>query len=483
VNGNVALTLRLYNVSAGGAILYADSNTVAVSDGLYATLIGDNTISGTLDGAFTNSQVWLEAVVNGTVLTPREQMVAVPFARMVNGLQVQRTNNIALNPVVGSNVVEGSSVFSAIGGGRMNIIRSGVEGAVIAGGVSNIIGTSSDNATIGGGHRNLVSLDSTNSVVSGGRYNFIFSPNTVIGGGGSNLVRAGANFSAILGGGFNTINASSVFATVSGGASNTIDENAIHATIGGGRQNTIEHDTGSSTISGGRSNLIEQGGYYAAIGGGRDNVIGPTSRNATVSGGWMNKIQTNATYGAIAGGFNNRIESDASFSTILGGFSNSVGRFATNAMAAGRKAQALHRGTFVWADYDGGPFASTDTDQFLVRAAGGVGINTNAPQATLDVNGSVRVGGGSVFDRIVEGTTVLGPGTNTMSYAVTFPKAFASSPKVIATPRNDPSFNVPDTFCVTIRSISTTGFVLNVHRVDSAGGWAQQLRLDWIAWD
>ncbi|NBB70264.1 MAG: hypothetical protein GVY33_08050 [Alphaproteobacteria bacterium] len=45
-------------------------------------------------------------------------------------------------------------------------------------------------------------------------------------------------------------------------------------------------------------------------------------------------------------------------------------------------------GTFVWADSENAVFESTGTDQFLVRAAGGVGIGTNSPTAPLSVRGA-----------------------------------------------------------------------------------------------
>jgi len=60
-------------------------------------------------------------------------------------------------------------------------------------------------------------------------------------------------------------------------------------------------------------------------------------------------------------------------------------------MASGAQAKADHRGTFVWADSTFLDFASTAADQFLIRAAGGVGIGTNAPGAPLHVKGTTQV--------------------------------------------------------------------------------------------
>jgi Chaperone of endosialidase len=85
VNGNVGLALRLYNVASGGSILFEDSNTVAVVDGLYSTFIGDdvNTELASyqpLTAVLTNTAVYVEPEVNGTVLSPRERVVSVAYA-------------------------------------------------------------------------------------------------------------------------------------------------------------------------------------------------------------------------------------------------------------------------------------------------------------------------------------------------------------------------------------------------------------------
>jgi hypothetical protein len=84
--------------------------------------------------------------------------------------------------------------------------------------------------------------------------------------------------------------------------------------------------------------------------------------------------------------------------TASGAGATSLGQSTTaagfNSLAAGTLARANHDGSFVWADYNYVDFASTATNQFLIRAAGGVGINTNNPNgAALAVNGNVTVNG------------------------------------------------------------------------------------------
>jgi hypothetical protein len=57
----------------------------------------------------------------------------------------------------------------------------------------------------------------------------------------------------------------------------------------------------------------------------------------------------------------------------------------------------VHTSAFVWADSQNAPFSSTGSDQFLIRAQGGVGINTNNPNgAGLNVNGTI-VANGTVY--------------------------------------------------------------------------------------
>jgi hypothetical protein len=71
-------------------------------------------------------------------------------------------------------------------------------------------------------------------------------------------------------------------------------------------------------------------------------------------------------------------------------------------MAAGRRAKANHAGSFVWADQTDADFTSTGADQFLIRAEGGVGIGTNAPEAPLHImNGSAGTYTASASSTIV----------------------------------------------------------------------------------
>ena len=117
----------------------------------------------------------------------------------------------------------------------------------------------------------------------------------------------------------------------------------------------------------------------------------------TVDGGYANSVA--GDYSVVAGGLRNI--GTGSDSVVPGGVDNSASRISS--FAVGRQAKANHNGTFVWADsLSFTDFSSTDDDQFLIRARGGVSIGHNAPDAPLHVVGGTDVNLAS------GGTLVLG---------------------------------------------------------------------------
>ena len=53
---------------------------MTIIDGLYSTYIGDDTVSGSISNALAADSVYLEITINGQTLSPREQLVSVPYA-------------------------------------------------------------------------------------------------------------------------------------------------------------------------------------------------------------------------------------------------------------------------------------------------------------------------------------------------------------------------------------------------------------------
>ena len=106
-----------------------------------------------------------------------------------------------------------------------------------------------------------------------------------------------------------------------------------------------------------------------------------------IGGGSGNTASGNSSF--VGGGVGN--EASGLTSTAIGGVLNEAS--GDQSFAAGVRSKALHDGSFVWADNTAADFETTDEKQFLIRAAGGVGIGTNSPQEQLDVDGNARIDG------------------------------------------------------------------------------------------
>ncbi len=163
------------------------------------------------------------------------------------------------------------------------------------------------------------------------------------------------------------------FSSIVGGVGNQIVA-ALYASILGGFNNFIDGNSAFSTIAGGYSNRIGGTCDSAVIGGGRENAIVGLGLTAVIAGGTRNVIGGGSTAAVIGGGTENSVQTAAAWATIPGGFRNTA---AFRAFAAGSQAKALHTGSFVWSDNQGTDFASTTTNQFNVRASGGVRLNND----------------------------------------------------------------------------------------------------------
>lgn len=322
----------------------------------------------------------------------------------------QRALRLEPNPGEAPNVIGGASV---------NAAASGVLGATIGGGGSSSPGFEATNrveanyGTIGGGAANTIGSLSRNSTISGGRLNTSSGYEAVVGGGAGN-VSSGDN-ATVAGGRGNTSQGEG--ATVAGGANNfsgaqygavgggIFNTNAgSHATVGGGRENLASGY--GAVVGGGEANQANTN--YATVAGGGFNVASGFAATVAGGGGYLDEAEGNSAAGdwsavgggkanqaagefaVVAGGENNQAE--GRYAVVPGGLANRAqGQFS---FAAGENTLAEHDGTFVWADASfSGILRSTAPNQFLVRAAGGVGINTDAPQAALHVAGNVRAEG------------------------------------------------------------------------------------------
>lgn len=321
------------------------STDATISGGAFNT-VASNAWSSTIGGGNQNSAGAPEATVAGGALNS-----ALAFSSTIGGGGGNYSAGIWSTISGGrDNTNEYSAAYSAIGGGRGNVVEADTPEAFIGGGGFNRIGTNSPGSVIGGGTNNIIGPSTLGAAIGGGARNQI----------------GALNWYSFLGGGWN----------------NEIQIEADLSVIGGGLQNIVHSNAEFTVIGGGWDNHIQENATLAAIGGGYFNTIEPGAQYGTIGGGRQNRLKTNALYAAVGGGFDNQIFANASYSMIPGGFANRAAGPAS--FAAGVQANAEHQGAFVWADSQGGNFYSTTSNQFNVRASGGVRFVTGGAGLTVD---------------------------------------------------------------------------------------------------
>ena len=394
------LRLILYNADVGGSqvgpIL---TNSVVVSGGWFTTTLdfGTNLLGG--------ASYWLEIAVrtNGggafTTLSPRQALTPAPAALYAAGAGAAAFASTAASAEVAAGVVTNGVGTASLQDGAVRprkisdgtVVRSlnGLTDTVTLTGGANItvttdVSPSSGNVTISSvmsgwaltgnsgttpGTHFLGTTDNRPvELRANGQRALRLEPAAngtvnVVGGAGINLVADGTRGATIAGGGATSYDGAprttnrveADFGTVGGGYGNTIAALAAGATIMGGTENSVGEGGAAVAIGGGSANTVETDSEYSSIGGGDHNRIGSMTWNATIGGGSQNTIGNEAPYGTIPGGFANRAEGSCS-------------------LAAGTRAQALHRGAFVWNDTSGlgATLASTNDNSWTVRASGGV---------------------------------------------------------------------------------------------------------------
>lgn len=374
--GSYDLQFTLFATNQNGSAIAGPvtNSAVGVTNGLFTTLVN-------FGNAFTGASNWLQMAVstNGAnafaTLTPRQQLTPVPYAIM------------ALNA---SNLL-GTLSASKLSGAYSNSVAM-TNGAnqywgTYKGNGANV--TNVNAVTLNG-------LNSTNLWQSGGNNvaagQFIGSTNSQ-----PVELRTGNTRALRLEPTVNDTNHASLVNVVGGSPFNYVTPGVYGAVIAGGGASNYFGLTGIlasnrigsdlSFVGGGSGNYIaSSNSAYSFVGGGSGNFIASNSAYSFVGGGNQNSIQTNAAGAVLGGGFNNT--NGGAYAVVPGGLGNYAD--GVYSFAAGQQAQALHQGAFVWADSQNTNFSSTTNDQFLVRAQGGVGINTNNPAgAALNVNGKL----------------------------------------------------------------------------------------------
>lgn len=84
MNGNVSVQIAIYTNETGGAWVYNQNiGTVPITNGVYSFNFGSNTLVTVL----SNPECWLSVTVDGNILTPRQRLVAVPYAVVAGTVQ------------------------------------------------------------------------------------------------------------------------------------------------------------------------------------------------------------------------------------------------------------------------------------------------------------------------------------------------------------------------------------------------------------
>lgn len=371
-------------------------------DGLDSTAFWRRTLNGTTELIGPNENANALNLVLGTERALRLQPGSGGLGSSLIG---GSSANTITQTVSGSVIAGGGAALSPnsvgahgafVGAGRNNVIKTGADFGVLGGGDSNEIGMNAYDAVIGGGARQMIGLGSIYAGVFGG-YNNMVSSNSRFAGvllGNIGMVRENSDFAAIISGDQNAIGPQAPGATILSGAANKIEYGANYSLIGSGQQNMISTQANFSAVLAGQLNRIQNGAQRSFIGGGNNNEIGPNAYSAVVGGGEGNKIQFNANHAVMLGGQNNLVRSNAGWSAVLGGVGSIAG--APFAIAAGHNAQAEHSGSIVLADGQYANFASSNANEFAVRAAGGVRFVTGGAGLTVD-GMKLTSGGGSLL--------------------------------------------------------------------------------------
>lgn len=274
--------------------------------------------------------------------------------------------------------------------------------------------TDNEPMTIRTNNRSAIRMEPSAELVSGNTNSIT---NNIIAGSYANGVIAPARGATIAGGGA----FSGADPTYTVGGSNRVDDH--YGTIGGGFDNQAGSDSGSptdgafATVGGGRRNTAS--GRYSVIGGGENNEA--LDFYSTVAGGEGNIALGNQS--TVSGGSDN--QATGFHSTVSGGRDNCAGGDFSwvggdsaktrvgNAVGDGTCAPSSgdsngDEGSFVWADRSvTTDFVSAQPNQFIVRAANGVGINTATGSTSTELTIQALDNNASVSLRSLSGKTTL----------------------------------------------------------------------------
>lgn len=402
VNGNVDLRFTLYDSASGGSYPVSGTgiinplthNGVNVADGRFTVSLDFG------DAAFTGAQRWLRVEVKPAgsgsfaALTPRQP--ATPALNAIHAEDAALAQNVPNNNV-GASTINTAQV-------QRRITGTCPEGQAIAtvnadGSVTCASAPHSDITRIRG-RKGIVGDGSSGSVALALDSDAIIASQIADNNITTSALADGAITSAKFAGGSVTAAKISNVAVQQRVTGTCPEGQVIRAisrfgavtcgrTTWDGINNNVISATGA-TVNGGSNNTAS--GNYAVVNGGSLNIA--SGSHATVNGGTFN--HATGSYSTVTGGAMNSAHGYAA--TVLGGLNNCAG--GRYSLAMGRRAKVRpasntggelssgclnvprtgaygDEGTFIFADSQDADFISTGSNQFLVRAQGGVYFTKN----------------------------------------------------------------------------------------------------------
>ncbi len=365
--GSAEFHATLWSAASGGTALATNSPAqvvVGVTNGLFVLPLD-------FGANFPGANRWLQLEVRTTIgsfttLAPRQALTPTPYAITASNLSGTLSAAQLSGPVASTNLAgtysgavtfnNAANAFSGSGAGLTELNASQLtSGTVPAAALGNAWKINGNAGTTPGAH----SLGTTDNQplelkVNGGRALRLepgnFGTPNVIGGSPRNFVANGAVGATIAGGGA---------VSLGGLLSLTNRVLADLGTVVGG---------GGNTAGGYASTAM---GYSTAALGDRSTAMGlQTTASGNYSTAMGRQTVTNGD-SSTAMGISTAASGDSS--TAMGIATTASGDYST---AMGYFAEANHRGSFVWADASGASFASTASDQFSIRAHGGVRMDS-----------------------------------------------------------------------------------------------------------
>ncbi|MFO1488780.1 MAG: tail fiber domain-containing protein [Verrucomicrobiota bacterium] len=389
---NIADT-KLATINAAGKV--ANSATTATSanspNAIVARDASGNFSAGTISGTFAGNGAAVTSLNAGQLASG-----TVPDARLSANVSLLGNNidtteivngtiaNVDIDPAANIADTKLATINAAgkVANSATTATSANSPNAIVSRDASGNFSAGTITANFAGNGAGLTNLTVPTTLVSNntltvesilaGTSNVLDATYSSIGGGFQNVIDDFAETSAIGGGNSNSIIASSD-SVIGGGYGNSVSYSSA-SQIGGGNLNTISLSS-AATIGGGTGNEIYNSDV-AFIGSGDGNKITNAANYTVIAGGGANTILDAAFYGAIGGGVGNQIYKFGQFGVIPGGYQN---RATNYCFAAGYRANALHTGSFVWADNSTILFLnSVATNSVTMRAAGGYRLFSNS---------------------------------------------------------------------------------------------------------